>query len=105
MSNSLWGRQLWHLGYLLPKIQLEKFDGNISMFRIFRKPYQSIVESNLINDSEESKLVYLLNYLKGEPEKWVQSCMFLNKDKYVRAWLLKCILLSQREPIAYTKGH
>ena len=42
---------------LLPKIQLEKFDGDVSMFRIFRKSYHSIVESNLVNDSEESKLV------------------------------------------------
>ena len=73
---------------LLPKIQLEKFDGDVSMFRILRKSYQSIVESNLMNDSEESKLVYLLNHLKGEPHELVQSCMFLNRDKYVRAWSL-----------------
>ena len=66
---------------LLPKIQLEKFDGDVSMFRILRKSYQSIVESNLMNDSEESKLVYLLNHLKGEPHELVQSCMFLNRDK------------------------
>ena len=48
---------------LLPKIQPEKFDGDISMSRICRKSYQSIIESNLLNDTEESKLVYLLNYL------------------------------------------
>ena len=59
----------------------------------------------MINDSEESKLVYLFNHLKGEQEELVQSCMFLNKDKYVRAWSLKCILFSQMEPIADTKGH
>ena len=41
-----------------------------------------------MNDSEESKLVYLLNHLKGEPYELVQSCMLLNRDKYVRAWSL-----------------
>ena len=42
----------------------------------------------MINDSEESKLVYLLNYLKGEPQELVQSCMFLNKENCVRSWSL-----------------
>ena len=50
---------------LLPKIQLEKFDGDISTFRIFRKSYQNIVESNLMNDSEERERSHITSAAEG----------------------------------------
>ena len=68
----------------LPKVEIQKFSGNVSDFIPFMRKFDDLIDS-MIDDSE-TKLHYLEQFTVGEPRDIVMSCMLLPASSgYVRA--------------------
>ena len=59
----------------LPKIEIERFDGNPLMYCKFVKLFQMTVADRLVDD--EQRLMYLLHYCRGEAKDAIEHCVFL----------------------------
>ena len=68
----------------LPKIEVQKFSGDVSDFIPFMKKFDDLIDSKL--DDGEAKLHYLEQFTVGEPREIVKSCLMLpGAAGYIRA--------------------
>ena len=59
----------------LPKIEIQKFSGNVSDYISFMKKFDDLIESKI--DDAEAKFHYLEQFTVGEPRDVVKSCSLL----------------------------
>ncbi|CAB4037508.1 Hypothetical predicted protein, partial [Paramuricea clavata] len=70
-------------GFVLPKPDLLKFDGNPLNYWGFIRSFENTVERNTFNENE--KLMYLLQYCTGEANKVIRSCAMMNPAEGYKA--------------------
>ena len=60
-------------GFVLPKPESTKFDGNPFYYWSFIRSFENTIERNTFDENE--KLTYLLQYCTGEANKVIRSCV------------------------------
>ncbi|XP_066941086.1 uncharacterized protein [Macrobrachium rosenbergii] len=60
---------------LLPPINLEVFDGDMTKFSMFRNAFLWVVESN--SDDPARRLTHLHNSLRGPPKNLIEMCLHM----------------------------
>ncbi|XP_066965709.1 uncharacterized protein [Macrobrachium rosenbergii] len=74
---------------LLPPINLEVFDGDMTKFSMFRNAFLWVVESN--SDDPARRLTHLHNSLRGPPKNLIEMCLHMPPSEgYEEAWRLLC---------------
>ena len=68
----------YNLKGLMPKTEIEPFDGNFTMYQNFIIAFEAIIEKNLQNDKE--KLLYLEQFTRGAPREIVRGCVHMHPD-------------------------
>lgn len=66
----------FNLKSLMPKAEVQPFDGDFTQYRSFVRSFESIISSKLA--SEEEKLFYLEQYTKGKPQEIVRACLHMS---------------------------
>ena len=66
----------------LPRLNLEKFDGNLLHYQAFVDAFEELICSKLFNDRE--KLNYLAQYTTGKPLDIVKSCRLMRPEEGYR---------------------
>jgi hypothetical protein len=72
-------------GFVLPKPDLPKFDGNPLNYWGFIRSFENTIERNTFNENE--KLMYLLQYCTGEANKVIRSCAMMDPAEGYKAAL------------------
>lgn len=65
----------YNLKNLMPKVEIQKFGGDITQYRSFIRTFESTISSKLTN--EEEKLNYLEQYTYGKPRDIVRACLHM----------------------------
>ncbi|KAK4326945.1 hypothetical protein Pmani_002549 [Petrolisthes manimaculis] len=65
----------YNLKSLMPKAEVQKFNGDVTQYRSFIRSFESIISSRLTD--EEEKLFYLEQYTSGQPRDIVQACLHM----------------------------
>ena len=67
----------------LPKLDIEPFCGKISQYKVFTNAFDSRIANRL--SSQQDKLHYLNQFLKGEPRELIESCFHIQSNPYDEA--------------------
>lgn len=67
------------VGSGLPKIEIDKFDGNPMKFWKFLKTFEMSVSDRLWDENQ--RLIYLLHYCTGDAKEAIEHCVFLPEEK------------------------
>ena len=73
-----------HISNALPRMEIQKFSGNVSDYIPFMKKFDDLIGSQVVDDGR--KLHYLDQFTIGEPREVVKSCLMLPATSgYVQA--------------------
>ena len=59
----------------LPRVEIEKFGGDVSSYRSFIRAFESLISNKVQNEDE--KLYYLEQYTTGQPREIVRGCLYM----------------------------
>lgn len=62
----------YNLKGLMPKVEVQKFGGDVTQYKLFVRAFNSIISSKLTD--EEEKLLYLEQFTFGKPRESVRAC-------------------------------
>ncbi|KAK4303739.1 hypothetical protein Pmani_024272 [Petrolisthes manimaculis] len=65
----------YNLKSLMPKAEVQIFNGDVIQYRSFIRSFESITSSRLTD--EEENLFYLEQYSSGQPREIVQPCLHI----------------------------
>ncbi|XP_049886405.1 uncharacterized protein LOC126380861 [Pectinophora gossypiella] len=87
------------VGFNLPQIKINKFDGTFYKWLEFRDTYESLIHDN-ISLKPIHKFHYLCSYLEGEAAR-VISNLEISAANYSEAWTLLCERYNNKRQLIY----
>ena len=69
----------YNMKCLMPKIEMQKFDGDFTKYTAFIKSFDNLICRKLSDDNE--KLFYLDQHTSGKPNEVVKSCLHMDSSR------------------------